>query len=80
MNYQNMLKVLLEILLVSNVFKVIVLLYSIKVILFMYIDTGNNLSRNNNAAHDNEEMEPIDNELFSDQGMKPFSKLLNSGE
>ena len=46
----------------------------------MYIDTANNLSRNDNATYDNEELEPIDDELFSHQGMKPASKLLNSGE
>ena len=47
----------------------------------MYIDTANNLSRNNNATHDNEEMEPIESEeLFSDQSMKSPSQLLNSGE
>ena len=44
----------------------------------MYTDT-NDFTRNNSATHENEEILPIDDELFSDQGMKYASKLLDSG-
>ena len=46
----------------------------------MYTDTSNDFSTNNNATHDNEEMEPVEfDELNLDQNMKSPSKLLNAG-
>ena len=44
----------------------------------MYTDT-NDITRNNSAIHENEEILPIGDELFTDQGMKYASKLLDSG-